>query len=124
MIVGIGFDLIDINELQSDIDSKREQSLERIFTASERAYCSAEPDPYRSFAGTLAVKEATMKAFGTGWTDESDWQDIEVIRNVGKPSLLLKGTLLGLSIQMKIARSFVSISHTKDYAAAVVILEG
>jgi holo-[acyl-carrier protein] synthase len=74
-------------------------------------------------AGTLAAKEATLKAFGTGWTDQNDWQNIEVIRELERPSLLLSGPLEEMSVRLKISRFFLSITHTRDYAAAVVVLE-
>jgi len=123
LIVGVGFDLVDVNELQTNVDQQPEEWLERVFTVAERTYSSQQPDPYRSFAGTLAAKEAALKALGTGWTDHSDWQDVEVIRECERPLLVMRGAVLELSKRLKVVRSFVSISHTKDHAGAVVILE-
>ena len=124
MIIGLGIDLVDISELQSDVDAK-EELLHRIFTPLERDYCASQPDPYQNFAGTLAAKEATMKAFGSGWTDEVDWQDIEVVREPsGKPVLVFKGKLLEISKRANVKSSFVSVTHTPRYSNAVVILEG
>jgi len=125
MIVGIGIDLVDVSEFQSDIDAKKEPLLHRLFTPVERDYCAAQPDPYQNFAGTLAAKEATMKAFGTGWTDDVDWQEIEVVRErSGKPVLVLKGKLRELSKSANVKTLFLSVTHTSRYANAVVILEG
>ncbi len=123
MIIGVGLDLVDINELQSEIDEKREPWLKRVFTAGERAYCAQQPNPYRHFAGTLAAKEATLKALGTGWTDQTDWQHIEIIRDQEKPSIVLYGSTRELSNRLDVGRQFVSITHTQVHAAAIVILE-
>ena len=123
MIAGVGLDLVDIRDFQTEVDEKRQEWLERVFTVGEREYCSHQSDPYRHLAGTLAAKEATLKAFGTGWTDQNDWQNIEVIRELERPSLLLSGPLEEMSVRLKISRFFLSITHTRDYAAAVVVLE-
>jgi holo-[acyl-carrier protein] synthase len=123
MIAGVGLDLVDIREFQTEVDEKRQAWLERVFTVGEREYCSRQPDPYRHFAGTLAAKEATLKAFGTGWTDKNDWQNIEVTRELEKPSLVLSGPLMEMSLRMKISRLLLTITHTRDYAAALVVLE-
>jgi holo-[acyl-carrier protein] synthase len=123
MIIGVGLDLVDVRELQNEIDEKRQEWLERVFTAAEREYCARQSDPYRHFAGTLAAKEATLKALGTGWTDQSDWQNVEVSRELEKPNLLLSGPLKEMSTQLKISQLFLSITHTRDHAAAVVVLQ-
>jgi holo-[acyl-carrier protein] synthase len=125
MIIGLGIDLVDVLDLQSDLDQQKEKLLHRLFTPIELDYCSSQADPYQSFAGTLAAKEATMKAFGTGWTDDVDWQDIEVVREPsGKPMLVLKGKLLDISKRANVKTSFLSLTHTPRYANAIVILEG
>jgi holo-[acyl-carrier protein] synthase len=123
MIIGVGLDLVDVRDFQSEVDEKRQEWLERVFTVAEREYCSRQPDPYRHFAGTLAAKEATLKALGTGWTDQSDWQNIEVTRELEKPNLMLSGPLMEMSMRLKINQLFLSITHTRDHAAAVVVLQ-
>ncbi len=123
MIVGIGFDLVDVGELQEEVEAKREEWLRRVFTATEREYCERQADPYRSFAGTFAAKEGALKALGTGWTDQSDLLDVEVGHKDGRPEISMRGSLLEASQRIGVKSVFVSISHTKNYAAAVVVLE-
>lgn len=124
MILGVGFDLVDVGELQEEVEAKREEWLRRVFTATEREYCERQADPYRSFAGTFAAKEGALKALGTGWTDQSDLLDVQVSHNDGRPGISLNGPVLEVSQRMGVKTTFVSISHTKNYAAAVVVLEG
>jgi len=125
MIIGLGIDLVDILELQSDVDERKDAFLNRLFTPRERDYCASQPDPYQNFAGTLAAKEAAMKAFGTGWTDSVDWQDIEIIREAsGKPTLVFKGKLLEMTRRVGLKNSFLSLTHTSRDSIAVVVLEG
>jgi holo-[acyl-carrier protein] synthase len=123
MILGVGFDLVEVGELQAEVDAKRKEWLERVFTATEREYCERQADPYRSFAGTFAAKEGVLKALGTGWTDQSELLDVQVGHNQERPVISLSGPLLEVSKQIGVRSFFVSISHTKNYAAAVVVLE-
>ena len=123
MIVGIGLDLVDIREFQAEVDEKREEWLVRVFTTREREYCGTQADPYRHFAGTFAAKEATLKALRTGWTDQSDLKDVEIVRRQECPEILFSGALSTLVADRKIRTTFVSITHTKDHASAVVVLE-
>lgn len=125
MIIGIGVDLVDVAEFQAEVDQKKEPLLQRLFTGVERDYCSSRPDPYQNFAGTFAAKEATMKAFGTGWTDDVDWQDIEVVRErpSGRPTLVFRRELLEMGKRAGLKSAFLSISHTSSNSIAVVILE-
>jgi holo-[acyl-carrier protein] synthase len=123
MITGVGLDLVDVRVFQDEIDEKREEWLERVFTVSEREYCERQPDPYRHFAGTFAAKEATLKALGTGWTDQTDLRNVEVIRTGERPQLALHGSVMEIIRRQRIMNQFVSITHTRDHAAAVVVLE-
>ena len=123
MIVGIGIDIVDVNEFQNEIDHRPNEWLERVFTSAEQTYCKNEADPYRGFAGTLAAKEAALKALGTGWTDQSDLRDVEVVRANNRPEPVLHRGALQTSDGLNVTRSFVSITYTRDFAAAVVVLE-
>lgn len=123
MIVGVGLDIVDVDEWEAEVNRAGLRWIERVFTAGERSHCEKHADPYRSFAGVLAAKEAALKALGRGWSNETDWQDVEVMHDSGQPTVLLRGSALEISRQMSVNRIFASISHTKHYAAAVVILE-
>ena len=123
MIVGVGIDIVDIDEWEAEVNQAGLRWIERVFTSAERSYCQKHPDPYQSFAGMLAAKEATLKALGKGWSNETDWQHVEITHNSGQPTVSLKGAALEISRGLRVNRIVVSISHTKHYAAAVVILE-
>ena len=124
MIFGVGLDIVDIDEWEVEVNKAGLRWIERVFTAAERTHCEKHADPYRSFAGVLAAKEAALKALGKGLSNETDWQDVEIVHNSGQPAVSLKGAALEISRRLPVNRIVVSISHTKHYAAAVVILEG
>lgn len=125
MILGLGVDLVDITDLQSSIDSQRDGFLSRIFTSDEQAYAEQKADPYQVLGGRFAAKEACLKALGTGWTDETEWLDIEITNeSTGRPILTLKGGIAARSAAIGIKQSWLSISHVGQYAIAEVIFEG
>jgi holo-[acyl-carrier protein] synthase len=125
VILGMGIDLVDITDLQNSIDSQRDAFLSRVFTPDEQQYARQKADPYQIFGGRFAAKEACLKAFGTGWTDETNWLDIEVSNEPsGRPILMLNGKLAIRSLNLGIKRIWLSISHVGQYAVAEVIFEG
>ena len=92
-IVALGLDLTQIERLAEAESRRGERFLERIFTERERAYCERRAQRrHVHYAGRFAVKEAVMKALGTGWTRGVRWIDIEVVRaSGGPPELVLHG---------------------------------
>ncbi len=114
MIIGIGIDIIEVKRIQALVE-KSPRFLERVFTPEELHYCLAKANKYQHLAARFAAKEAFFKALGhkTAWTDVS-------VANLssGKPLLRIKGD------QTRVfTGSHVSLSHIRDYAVAVVILE-
>src|ERR1700747_1791845 len=66
MIIGMGIDVEDVERVRGAMERQGERFLRRIFTEKERAYCEQFKDKYERYAGRFAVKEAAMKALGTG----------------------------------------------------------
>lgn len=124
MIVGMGIDLEEVERVQGVIERQGERFLKRIYTDSERAYCEQFKDKYERYAGRFAVKEAAMKALGTGWSRGVRWVDIEVVRFRGRrPTLTLKGEARKIADQLGVKNIAISITHTPKQAWAQVIFE-
>lgn len=120
MVVGVGIDIIEVSRVKTAIEKWGERFLRRIYTVNERKYCENLERPFKSFAGRFAVKEACMKALGTGWTDGVKWTSFEIINEQnGKPRLLTDATIQHLLGNKQI---LVSMSQTDEYAAALAIL--
>jgi phosphopantetheinyl transferase (holo-ACP synthase) len=60
----IGIDIEEVTTLPRVVDFRKDIFYSQNFTAAEIAYCILQPDPYSSFAGLFAVKEAIIKADG------------------------------------------------------------
>lgn len=64
MAPGVGVDIEEIAALPRASDHRKEEFYKMNFTAVEISYCILQPDPYASFAGLFAAKEAIIKAGG------------------------------------------------------------
>jgi len=124
MIVGSGIDLAEIGRLQQSIDRYGPRFLDRIFTATEQAYCLRKRNSAESFAARFAAKEAGAKALGTGISQGVGWLEIEVARERnGRPTLQLHGRAAQIASSLGVVRIALSITHTAQLAMASVVLE-
>jgi holo-[acyl-carrier protein] synthase len=123
-ILGIGIDATDIPRVAELLDKYGARFLHRVFTPGEIAYCTKRRNPAPHLAGRFAVKEAAMKALGTGLSRGVTWKDIEVVRGGGPPRLELHGGAAQRAATMQVRRSLVSITHSDSLAMAQVMLIG
>lgn len=124
MICGIGIDIQDVVAFAQCVADSGDDYLKRVFTPDEMAYCDATLNAMETYAARFAVKEAAMKALSTGW-DGVDWHDFEILNEPsGQPMLRLKGTAAKITAERGITKTWVSISHVRDYAVAQVVFEG
>jgi holo-[acyl-carrier protein] synthase len=125
MVIGIGTDLIETKRVQESIERLGQRFLERIFTAGEIEYClRKKKNSAESFAARFAAKEAGAKALGTGISRGVSWQELEVKREAGgRPTLHLSGRAAELGAAMGVRRIHLSLTHSRDMALAVVMIE-
>ena len=123
-MVGLGTDLAEIGRVAKSIDRFGYRFLERVYTPGEIAYCMTKKAFAESFAARFAAKEAGAKALGSGIAWGVSWKEFEVIRaKSGKPSLILLGRAADLAASLGVSRISLSLTHTRDLAMAVVIME-
>lgn len=124
MVKGIGIDSIELERVARVFADYGKRFLRKIYTQSERDYFSRWADPVPRIAGRFAVKEACMKALGTGWSRGVRWKDIEVLRHPsGKPVVELHGEAKRICEALGAEEIHCTITHSRDHAMAVVILE-
>jgi|SRR5450432_9634 len=123
MIAGLGMDLIEVERVAARI-GKSAGFKELVFSQKEIDYCESKADKYVHYAARFAAKEAFFKALGTGWAEGTAFNEVEMTHDAaGKPGLSLLGrTATSLSDRGTLNIS-VSISHLKNIASAVVIIE-
>jgi holo-[acyl-carrier protein] synthase len=124
VIVGIGLDLVRVERFRRAGERRGERFLSRIFTALEIEEGRMDPEPWPLHAARFAVKEAVMKALGTGWTRGIGFSEIEVECSGGAPTrVTLRGRALTEAKRAGATRVHASLSRHGDLAAALVILE-
>jgi holo-[acyl-carrier protein] synthase len=124
MIVGLGIDIVEVKRIAAVIEAQKERFLQRVYTLDEVAYCEQFKNSDERYAGRFAVKEAAMKALGTGWSRGVRWVDLEVVRERGgRPTLTLKGEARKIADRLGVKRIAISITHTAEQALAQVIFE-
>jgi holo-[acyl-carrier protein] synthase len=127
MIIGIGIDNIEIERIDSSIQTHGDHFLNKIFTPLEKEYCQSKSTSTARFALRFAAKEAFFKALGTGFTKGVSWHEVEVQNDdAGKPFLNIRGQSLDLLLDKtggKSTKIHLSLSDTDKQAMAFVIIE-
>ena len=123
-IIGIGLDATELPRVAQLLQRYGDRFLRRVFTEGEITYCTRRRDPVPHLAGRFAVKEAAMKALGTGRSRGVLWKDIEVVRVGGPPQLRLHGGAARRADSLLVRRSLVTITHSETLALAQVMLLG
>jgi len=122
MILGLGTDIAEVQRILKSIENN--SFKERVFSKTEIIYCESKINKAEHYAARFAAKEAFFKALGTGWRDGMAFNEVEVWNNeLGKPELNIVGATAEKIKEKSISKIHISLSHTKDMAMAVVILE-
>jgi holo-[acyl-carrier protein] synthase len=124
MIIGTGVDIVEIPRFRNIVGRLTDKFILRVFTPAEQQFCGGHRDPVPHYAARFAAKEALFKALGTGWAKGVTWLDAEVLREgQDAPVMKLHGEAQRLSISMGAQKAHLSLSHTEQWAIAMVILE-
>lgn len=111
--------MVDVTRMARAL-SRHPRLMDRIFSPAERQSVGPGGNPER-LAARFAAKEALIKA--AGGLQGGRWQDIEVVRRPGQaPAIRVTGPL-GNWIAAKGVSIWLSFSHERGAAVAVVVLE-
>jgi holo-[acyl-carrier protein] synthase len=121
IVLRTGIDLLEIDRLNSLAPAIRARFLKRVFTNRELEQAK---EAIPSLAGLFCVKEAVSKALGCGIGTIS-WQEIEILADSrGAPYVTLSGKAAKLAEEIGLSTWTVSITHTRQVAAASVTAIG
>ena len=125
MIIGIGIDIVKISRIEQDLARFGEKFAHRLLTDTEMALWHQHGNSALFLAGRFAAKEAASKALGTGFNRGVSLKTIAIINNpAGRPELTFLDTALEYAAQLGCKHYHVSLSHEREFAVAMVVLEG
>jgi holo-[acyl-carrier protein] synthase len=123
--VGIGVDIVDNKRFKNLI--KDNKFINRIFSKKEIFASKKTLNKINFFSKRFAAKESFAKALGTGFRNNLNFKDIEIVNdNLGKPFYLINNKIKQIiKKNKKIANFelFLSISDEKDYSIAFTIIQ-
>lgn len=123
-IRGIGIDVIEVPRIDRALARWGEAFTRRLFTADEVRRAGAPPARAMRLAGRFAAKEAVMKALGLGWRRMA-WHEIEILNDeAGRPMVTLRGGAARTAAGLGVSEVLISVTHTRDLAAASAIALG
>ena len=117
----VGTDLIEIARIARSL-ARYPSFKERCFTEAEQAYCDSRHNPAESYAGRFAGKEAVGKALGFGVARAFAWKEIEIVGRP-KPSVRLSGRLAEIADARGVRAIDLSMTHSRELAQAVAIVD-
>lgn len=115
-----GIDLVELQRMKKALE--HEHFFIRVFGIQEQKELSSKKGTARlqSAAACFAAKEAFSKALGTGFRGFA-LREVQLIHDpLGKPFFMLSGNAEKIAQQQGLSFS-VSVTHTREYAAAVVV---
>jgi len=119
VIVAVGLDLVEIERVRRAYLAHPQRFLARCFTPEETAFAVARRDPAPALAARFAAKEAFQKT----WLERLSWHDVGVLRNEGQAPTLAFAPEVAARMAREGWRAHLTLTHARDHAAAVVVLE-
>lgn len=125
-VINIGLDVVEVQRARQMLERLGSRLLDRTLTEDERRHVESLFDPAPALAARLASKEAVYKALqALPGARPIGWREIAVRKLPdGRPEVRLSGRAEQLLLPHPGVTIHLSISHSRDIAAAVAILEG
>ena len=121
-IFGTGIDIVEISRIQKSIDRYEENFVAKILHDKELAEYENSNNKAAFLAKRFAVKEAFVKALGTGIRDHVSWRKMYITHDTkGKPSLVFTEEF-AKQIDANSLDVHISISDEKKYVVAQALI--
>ena len=122
MIIGVGIDIAELGRISRSYTRFGVRFSSKILTPDELVHFPANAIPF--LASRFAAKEAAVKALGTGFSGGITFQDVEIRSDpLGKPLIFFHNQALQRCRDLQVRHAHLSLSHSRENAVAVVILE-
>ncbi len=123
-IIGIGVDIVKNKRISTSIKNKK--FINRVFSKREILISKKLTKKANFFSKRYAAKEAFVKALGTGFRNDVNFKDIQIVNDkLGKPYYLINSKinhLIKKKNKIKNFDLFLSISDENEYSIAFTII--
>jgi holo-[acyl-carrier protein] synthase len=124
MIHGIGTDFVEVSRIDKILQKWGDRFIGKVYTNDEIDYCKNKAFPAMHYAARFAAKESFLKSLGIGLGMGVRLKEIEVINNPqGSPILKIHERIKENLDKLGITVMHISMTHTREHAHAIVILE-
>lgn len=120
MIKSVGLDIVQILRITQNVEKYGDRFVSRILGDEELVIYNKRRDGAVFLAGRFAAKEAIIKSFGALLKVRPPYSSLQVLPDdAGVPQLIPSEAIENSLDDRKL---LISITHEKQYAAAVAIL--
>jgi holo-[acyl-carrier protein] synthase len=114
MIIGIGVDLINLELWRRFLSHYFEEFCLQCFSSYEIAQIQKSKDPFLAAGQYFAIKEAVLKAIGTGLKEGIAWEDVEVVTLLPLPKVCLKAACLEEAQSAGICQFLIQVATMRN----------
>ena len=124
-ILGIGTDLVKVSRVEHLWNHYGVKFSSRILSEIEQDRLKLNINPVLFLSKCFAVKEAAVKALGTGFRFGILFEDLTLEKTaLGKPEISLTGATAEQAKKLGVKHIHISLSDEVDYVVAFVIMSG
>ena len=124
MIFGIGTDIVEIKRIKTM--TSLDKFASKILSHNEKEFYDSLTNQKQIvyISKQFAAKEAIAKAIGTGIRNDTNFKNIEILRDKnGAPIFNALNKLEKIISDLGITKTHVSVADERDYAIAIPVLE-
>ncbi len=123
MVFGVGTDIVQISRIEMTWQRFGERFADRLLLDEERELFATSKHPVRFLSMRFAVKEAVVKAMGTGFAHGMWVRDVGMVpNNWGQPQIIYSARGRRMCERLGIGRGHVSVTDEAGLIVAVAVL--
>lgn len=123
MVFGVGTDIVQSSRVEKIWQRFGERFADRLLLDEERALFDVSKRPVRFLSMRFAIKEAVVKAMGTGFAHGMWIRDVGMVPNAwGQPQIIYSARGRGMCERLGIGDGHVSVTDEAGLVVAIAVL--
>jgi holo-[acyl-carrier protein] synthase len=123
MVFGVGTDIVQSSRVEKIWQRFGERFVNRLLLSEERGLFDVNKRPVRFLSMRFAIKEAVVKAMGTGFAHGMWIRDVGMVPNAwGQPQIIYSARGRGMCERLGIGDGHVSVTDEAGLVVAIAVL--